>query len=112
VRGSRILVYGVAYKRDVSDVRESPAISIIHDLVARGARVAYCDPHVPKLDEDGVRLESIDPTQSFEAWDAVVVVTDHSALDRKRLLAEARLVVDTRDALRGVPGDRSKVHGL
>jgi len=112
VRGSRILVYGVAYKRDVSDVRESPAMSIIHDLVARGARVAYCDPHVPKLDEDGVRLESIDPTQSFEAWDAVVVVTDHSALDRKRLLAEARLVVDTRDALRGVPGDRSKVHGL
>jgi len=112
VRGSRILVYGVAYKRDVSDVRESPAISIIHDLVARGARVAYCDPHVPKLDEDGVRLESIDPTLSFEAWDAVVVVTDHSALDRKRLLAEARLVVDTRDALRGVPGDRSKVHGL
>jgi len=112
VRGSRILVYGVAYKRDVSDVRESPAISIIHDLVARGACVAYCDPHVPKLDEDGVRLESIDPTQSFEAWDAVVVVTDHSALDRKRLLAEARLVVDTRDALRGVPGDRSKVHGL
>ena len=67
---------------------------------------------MPKLDEDGVRLESIDPTQSFEAWDAVVVVTDHSALDRKRLLAEARLVVDTRDALRGVPGDRSKVHGL
>jgi len=112
VRGSKILVYGVAYKRDVRDVRESPAIEIIHELRKRGAQVVYMDPHVPMLNEDGAKLASIDPNTSFESFDAVVVVTDHTHLDRQRLLREARLVVDTRDALRDVPGDRSKVYGL
>jgi UDP-N-acetyl-D-glucosamine dehydrogenase len=96
----------------VKDVRESPALAIIHDLLKRGARVSYMDPHVPELNEAGVRLTSLDPCADFSVFDAVVIVTDHSALAGERLLAEARLVIDTRDALHDVPGDRSKVHGL
>jgi UDP-N-acetyl-D-glucosamine dehydrogenase len=112
VRGSKILVYGVAYKKDVSDFRESPAFSIIVDLEKRGAEVSYMDPHVPELSEDGVRLRAVEPGTSFAGFDAVVIVTDHTALGRERLLREAKLVVDTRDALRGVAGDRSRVYGL
>jgi UDP-N-acetyl-D-glucosamine dehydrogenase len=112
VRGSRILVYGVAYKRDVRDVRESPAIEIIHELQRRGAHVAYMDPHVSKLEEEGLTMTSISPSSSFAPFDAVVIVTDHASLDRERLLREAVLIVDTRDALHGIDGDRSKIHGL
>jgi len=112
VRGSKILIYGVAYKRDVRDVRESPALAIIHELRQRGAHVAYMDPHVPQLDEEGVKLTSIDPATDFAGFDAVIIVTDHTLLERERLLREATLVVDTRDALHDLVGDRSKVYGL
>jgi len=112
VRGSKILIYGVAYKRNVSDFRESPAFAIIHALEKRGALVSYMDPFVPRLDEDGVVLDGIDPAASFEPFDAVVIVTDHSVIERERLLSEAQLIVDTRDVLHGVVGDRSKVYGL
>jgi UDP-N-acetyl-D-glucosamine dehydrogenase len=112
VRGSKILIYGVAYKRDVSDHRESPAFAIIHGLEKRGALVSYMDPYVAELDEDGVSLKGIDPKTNFGDFDAVVIVTDHKVIERERLLEQAKLVVDTRDALRDVVGDRSKVYGL
>ncbi|MEO6600558.1 MAG: nucleotide sugar dehydrogenase [Polyangiaceae bacterium] len=112
VRGSQVLIYGVAYKRDVSDFRESPAFAIIHGLEKRGAIVSYMDPFIPRLNEDGVVLEGIEPSSSFEPFDAVVIVTDHSVIERERLFAQAKLVIDTRDALRGVVGDRSKLYGL
>lgn len=112
VSGSKILVYGVAYKRDVSDVRESPAFDVIVELSKRSALIGYMDPHVPSVRVDGRELKSVGPSTHFGDFDAVVLITDHTALDRERLLAEARLIVDTRDALRGVPGDRSKVVGL
>ncbi len=94
--GARVLVYGVAYKPGVSDVRESPAFEILGGLRARGADVAYMDPRVPAL-PGGER--SIDPAASFADYDAVVIVTDHPELDRERLRREARLVVDTRDCV-------------
>src|SRR5882724_11356855 len=112
VRGSTILIYGVAYKRDVRDVRESPALAIIHELKKRGASVAYMDPHVPELAEDGIVLKGLASAESFASFDAVVIVTDHAFLERERLLREANLIVDTRDALHNVVGDRSKVYGL
>jgi UDP-N-acetyl-D-glucosamine dehydrogenase len=112
VRGSKILIYGVAYKRDVRDVRESPALAIIQELEQRGADVAYMDPHVPELDQEGRARKGIDPDASFANFAAVVIVADHTLLDRERLLREAILIVDTRDALRNVVGDRSKVYGL
>jgi UDP-N-acetyl-D-glucosamine dehydrogenase len=112
MRGSNVLVYGVAYKKDVSDVRESPAFAVIHGLMGRGANVSIMDPFVDEVDEEGVTLKATDPTSSFAPYDLVVIVTDHTVLERERLLREAMLVLDTRDALRGVPGDRSKVYGL
>jgi len=112
VRGSRALIYGVAYKRDVDDVRESPAFAVIHGLQRRGALVEYMDPFVPSFEEEGLRLTGIDPDRGFAEFDVVVIVTDHARLDRERLLREAKLIVDTRDALRGVAGPRSHVHGL
>jgi UDP-N-acetyl-D-glucosamine dehydrogenase len=112
LRDSKILIYGIAYKRDVSDFRESPAFSIIHHLDQRGAKVSFMDPHVRHAEEGGIDMESVAPSSSFGDYDAVVIVTDHTALDRARLLREAKLIVDTRDALRDVAGDRSKIYGL
>ncbi len=70
VRGSKILIYGVSYKRDVRDVRESPALKIIHELEKRGARVAYMDPYVPELNEEGVSMKGVDPASTFASFDA------------------------------------------
>ncbi|HVY27479.1 MAG TPA: nucleotide sugar dehydrogenase [Polyangiaceae bacterium] len=112
IRGSKILVYGVAYKKDVSDVRESPAFAIIHGLMDRGAQVSIMDPYVTSVDEEGVVLDATPPETSFAGYDLVIVVTDHTKLDRERLLRESKLVLDTRDALRGIAGDRKHVYGL
>jgi UDP-N-acetyl-D-glucosamine dehydrogenase len=112
LRGSKILIYGVAYKRNVNDCRESPALAIIHGLQKRGARVCYMDPFVARLDAEGIAQESVDPDVDFGSFDAVVIVTDHSVLDRPRLARQARLVVDTRDALHDITHDRAKIYGL
>lgn len=112
VRGSKVLVYGVAYKKDVSDVRESPAFAVIHGLQERGAEVSIMDPFVTEVDEEGVKLTAVDPSSGFAAYDLVVIVTDHTQMPRERLLQEASLILDTRDALRGLPGQRSKIYGL
>jgi UDP-N-acetyl-D-glucosamine dehydrogenase len=112
VRGSHVLVYGVAYKRDVADSRESPALAILSALGRRGARLSYMDPLIPKLDANGLELESVPPDSSFASYDVVVVVADHTELDRPRLLREARTIVDTRNALADLPGPRAHVHGL
>ncbi len=112
IKGSKILIYGVAYKRDVEDVRESPAFTIMHDLRTRGADLSYMDPHALHVDEDGFDMDSVAQQTNFASYDAVVIVTDHKLLERERLLREAQLIVDTRDALRGIEGDRAKVYGL
>ncbi len=112
VKGSELLIAGVAYKRDVSDVRESPALDIISRLLERGALISYVDPHVPDVNEHGIELASVPLDVDFGSYDAVVVITDHSAFDRERMLRQAKIIVDTRDIFRGVEGDRSKLHGL
>jgi len=113
VRGAQVLVYGVAYKKDVSDVRESPAFAVIHGLMQRGANVSIMDPFVTEVDEEGVTLRAVDPASSFSAYDLVIIITDHTALERERMFKESKAVLDTRDALRGLGGaDRSKVYGL
>jgi UDP-N-acetyl-D-glucosamine dehydrogenase len=96
MKGSRILVLGVAYKPDIGDLRESPALKLISLLQNAGADVSYHDPHVPHIDHNGVELSSV----AYEpaAYDCVVVVTDHSSLDYERLVDDARLVVDLRNA--------------
>jgi UDP-N-acetyl-D-glucosamine dehydrogenase len=101
MKGSRILLLGVSYKPDIGDLRESPALKLISLLRNAGAAVSYHDPHVPRLDVDSVELSSV--AYEPEAYDCVVVVTDHSALDYERLVDDARLVVDLRNAT-GVKG--------
>jgi len=107
--GSKILVSGVAYKKDVADYRESPAFDIIHQLQSLGAEVKYHDPHVSECDEGGIVMRSESNSVKYGDYDAVVIVTDHASVDYKRMLNEAKLVIDTRDVLRNVDGDQSKV---
>lgn len=104
INGSRILVLGAAYKRDVGDVRESPALDVIHLLRERGADVAYNDPHIASVQFDGYRLASVELSdEALAAADCVVVVTDHAYYDWDRIVANARLVIDTRNAIKS-PG--------
>jgi len=102
VHGSRILVLGVAYKKNVGDMRESPAIEIIQSLRAKGARIAYNDPYVPVMDLDGWRAESAPmDAESLASYDAVLLITDHSDYKWDDILPHARLFVDTRNVTRG-----------
>ena len=100
---SAVHVLGVAYKRDIDDVRESPALDIIHLLGKRGAKVSYSDPFVPKLRADGVvpNMTAIDPVKAAATADCVVVVTDHKGFDYPAIVKSAKLIVDTRNALKG-----------
>ena len=102
VRNSHVHVLGVAYKRDIDDVRESPALDIVHLLVRRGARVTYSDPYVGKFHIDGGQeFLSQETLPSCEEADCVLVVTDHSAFDYEAILRKSRLVIDTRNAFKG-----------
>ncbi|MCS7043638.1 MAG: nucleotide sugar dehydrogenase [Bryobacteraceae bacterium] len=102
LRNSRIHVLGAAYKRDIDDVRESPALDIIHLLMQRGAAVAYSDPYVPELRMDHATLRS-EPLDALSSCDCAVIVTDHRAFDYDKIVRLAPLVLDTRNALKGRP---------
>ncbi len=109
VKGSSVLLLGVAYKRDVDDVRESPALSIIDRLRTKGANVRYHDPFVKELSFDDAHIEASGESLSsaplsdeeLRAADCVIIVTDHTEIDYKRVCALAPLIVDTRNALNG-----------
>jgi UDP-N-acetyl-D-glucosamine dehydrogenase len=105
VRGSKIHVMGVAYKRDIEDVRESPALDVMLLLQRRGGHVTYSDPHVPAIHVGGFDLTAA-PEAAAKDADCVVIVTDHSAFDYTTLLQNARLIVDTRNALKGVTSEK------
>jgi UDP-N-acetyl-D-glucosamine dehydrogenase len=101
VRGSHVLVLGVAYKKDVSDIRESPALDIIHLLQVKGGIVSYHDPHVPAYRHDGSAMESVsDLALALKQADCVVIVTDHSTYDWLDIHRRAQLVIDTRHTIR------------
>ena len=100
VKGSRIHVMGVAYKRNIDDMRESPALDVILLLERRGAIVSYSDPHVPHLRLDGSQLDAQPESAAADA-DCVVIITDHTAFDYRALVERAPLIVDTRNALKG-----------
>ena len=102
VKGSHVHVAGVAYKRNIDDMRESPALDVILLLRKRGAKVTYSDPYVPQLKFDGLVLESEHLMSSAEVADCVVIITDHAKFDYRELLATSNLVVDTRNALKGM----------
>jgi UDP-N-acetyl-D-glucosamine dehydrogenase len=102
LRGSKVHVCGIAYKRDIDDVRESPALDIIHLLSQRGAQVSYSDPYVPTLRFEEMELVSQDIAQSGASADCVLIVTDHTCVDYDTLVRDAQLIVDTRNALKHV----------
>lgn len=102
VNGSRILVLGVAYKKDISDVRESPALDIIRLLEKEGAEVDYSDPYVPELRTDGTAKKSVGVSgEILRSYDLVVLVTDHSCFDYLAIQHNASLVFDSRNAFKG-----------
>ena len=115
IRGARVLVVGLAYKRDVDDVRESPSMILIERLRARGASVAYHDPFVPVVPptRDHMDLAGMRSTEwtgdALARFDAAIVATDHRGLDLDLLRASVPLIVDTRGALRGAAGDGAVV---
>jgi UDP-N-acetyl-D-glucosamine dehydrogenase len=99
VKGSKIHVMGVAYKRDIDDMRESPALDVMMLLQRRGGVVSYSDPHVPVLHLEGLDLAA-QPEDSAASADCVVIVTDHSSFDYRGLVEHAALIVDSRNALK------------
>ncbi|MDP3774986.1 MAG: nucleotide sugar dehydrogenase [Gemmatimonadales bacterium] len=106
-RGSTVLVVGVAYKKDIDDIRESPALDIIKLLQLMGANVLYHDPHVPEFRDDGSTLRSTPLTADLvRGADCVVIVTDHTGLDYAMIAGESRAVVDTRHAIAGLARKR------
>jgi UDP-N-acetyl-D-glucosamine dehydrogenase len=113
LKGAHVLVLGIAYKKDVDDMRESPAVRIIELLQARGALVVYHDPYVPrvpKMRHHKLDMVSVPLTDAaLEDCDAVIVATDHSCVDYARLVDRAPLVVDTRNACRAVRAGRDKI---
>ena len=116
LKGSRILVLGVAYKKDVDDTRESPALRLIELLQGHGAHVDYNDPHVPhlpKLRRYDLRMSSVALTpDDLPRYDCVLIVTDHSAYDYDFIVRHARLVLDTRNATRNVAHGRERIRKI
>jgi UDP-N-acetyl-D-glucosamine dehydrogenase len=113
MKGSKILVLGVAYKRDIDDVRESPALGIVDQLMHKGAEVSYHDPYIEEMRLDGKgTLKGIELTdEALSASDCAVIVTDHTKVDYGRVLKLAPLVIDTRNVTRklGMPEFEHKI---
>ena len=110
VNGSRLLILGVAYKKDIGDVRESPALDVIKLLQDRGAEVVYNDPYVEEITLDhGVLRSSALSDDLLATSDCTIIITDHSSYDYARVVEKARSVVDTRNATRDVKADRKKI---
>jgi UDP-N-acetyl-D-glucosamine dehydrogenase len=115
LRGSRVCLLGVAYKKDVDDLRESPSFELMKLLAAGGAIISYNDPHIPQLPQmrhhDVPDLESQPLTAEYLAeQDCVLIATDHSAYDYDFIVQHAPLVVDTRNACAGVQVGREKIY--
>jgi len=101
LNGAKILVLGAAYKKDIADYRESPALAVIKELLHKQALVSYNDPHLPEIILDHQSLKSLPLTDRLlQSSDCVVILTDHSAYDYDRILRQARLIVDTRNAIK------------
>jgi UDP-N-acetyl-D-glucosamine dehydrogenase len=114
IRDSEILVLGVAYKRDISDLRESPALDVIRVMEEKGAKVKYCDPYVPIIKmESGDDMKAVPLNeQSLKAADCVVIVTDHSNFNYQWVADTASMIVDTRNATKNVIGNKKKIFKL
>jgi UDP-N-acetyl-D-glucosamine dehydrogenase len=107
MKGAKVLVLGVAYKKDIDDLRESPALTIIELLQGDGAQVSYNDPYFPFIGKGrkyDLQMKCV-PVDDVAEYDCVLIVTDHSDYDYSRIAQQASLVVDTRNAMKGIQGD-------
>jgi UDP-N-acetyl-D-glucosamine dehydrogenase len=108
LKGSKVLILGVSYKKDIDDLRESPAITIIEVLRKHGALVSYNDPYFPKIGKGrkyDLQMQRV-PLEALGQYDCVVIVTDHSDYDYQRIVDEAQLIIDTRNATAGIKSPR------
>jgi UDP-N-acetyl-D-glucosamine dehydrogenase len=106
VKNSRILIVGVSYKKDIDDLRESPALDIIQLLQTRGAKVMYHDPYVLQIQFDNTALNSIPLAEGLSLADCAVIVTNHSSIDYQKVVDQAPVVLDTRNATRGMQSSK------
>ena len=112
INGSKVLVLGIAYKKDIDDVRESPALDVIELLQQKGAEVSYHDPYAPEVQIGEHKMRSVG-VDGLDRYDLVVVVTDHSKVDYKAVAAKAKIVLDTRNAMKHVKIDaKAKILSL
>ena len=110
IRGSKVLILGIAYKKNVSDCRESPALDVIRMLIEKGAILSYNDPFVATLRANGNTLKSVELTSAnIESQDCIIILTDHSAYDFRRIIAASKLVVDTRNATKDLQQFKDKI---
>ncbi len=101
IKGARILILGVAYKKNVSDYKESPAFDVMEELLHKGAKVTYCDPYVPSFEHMQLKMKSVRLAPAvLRKADCVVIITDHDCFDDELIVRHARLVVDTRNAVK------------
>ncbi len=113
LKGSHVLVLGAAYKPDIADLRESPALDVIGLLENKGAQVSYHDPYIARLQHDDWEKTSVpDLTETLRDVDCVVIITNHSDYDYAAILREAELIVDTRNAIGDIGQGNPKVHKL
>ncbi|HEY3838076.1 MAG TPA: nucleotide sugar dehydrogenase [Bryobacteraceae bacterium] len=105
LKGSKVLIYGMSYKRDIDDVRESPALDVLLLLERLGATVSFCDPHVESIRLDGRQVNPVSEEEAANA-DCVVIITDHSKFDYAKLVDRAKLIVDSRNALKKYKSDK------
>jgi UDP-N-acetyl-D-glucosamine dehydrogenase len=101
LRGSQVHILGIAYKADIDDLRESPALDVMHLLQAKGARVSYTDPYIPKLSVDGLHMSTHDAESACADADCVVIITNHKCFEYDSIVDRSCLIVDTRNALKG-----------
>jgi len=100
LNGTSVLVLGVAYKPDVDDLRESPALDIIHLLEEKGAKVSYHDPYIPKISHDEINIQSVENLDdAVKSVDCVVIITNHKSYNYDKIMKDAKLIIDTRNAL-------------
>jgi UDP-N-acetyl-D-glucosamine dehydrogenase len=113
LKGSKVLILGLAYKKDIDDVRESPSIKLIEILKGKGAQVDYNDPYIPmthKMREHNLKMKSRPlNAKMLRGYDIVMIATDHSCYDYNMIVKNAKLVVDTRNATANIKSGRNKI---
>jgi UDP-N-acetyl-D-glucosamine dehydrogenase len=111
LKGSRLLVLGIAYKKDIDDCRESPALEVIESLVEKGAIVSYHDPYFPEMRIGNTLMHSVDISDT-STYDGVIITTAHTSIDYDRIVQDSKVVVDTRNATKNVKLSREKIRLL